>query len=97
MGRTVSAPVGSLATEAALLLEAIAARLEAAQIAYGRISSMADLASHPQNRIVEVMTPAGAVRMLAPAILIDGQPTDPGPVPALGQHTAAALAEFAAG
>lgn len=77
--------------------DAIAARLEASQIAYGRISSMADLSSHPQNRMVEVMTPAGPVRMLAPAILIDGQPTDPGPVPALGQHTAAALAEFAGG
>ncbi len=82
---------------AALGREEVAARLEAAQIAYGRISTMEDLAVHPQNRYVEVMTPAGPVRMLAPAVLIDGEPVDPGPVPGLGQDTAAVLAEFARG
>ncbi|MEJ8630039.1 CoA transferase [Sphingomonas sp. I4] len=42
-------------------------RLERARIAYGRVSSMADLAAHPQNRYVTVDTPSGPVRYLAPA------------------------------
>ena len=77
--------------------DAIIARLEAARIAYGRVSSMADLAAHPQNRFVEVETPTGPVRMLAPGALVDGCPPAPGPVPALGAHTGAILAEFGAG
>ncbi len=79
--------------------DAIIARLEAARIAYGRVSSMADLAAHPQNRFVEVETPTGPVRMLAPGALVDGCPPapGPGPVPALGAHTGAILAEFDAG
>ena len=79
---------------AALSREEIVARLEAARIAYGRISSIADLADHPQNRFTEVETPAGPVRMLGPGALHDGAAAAPGPVPALGQHTEAVLAEF---
>ncbi len=73
----------------------IVARLEAARIAYGRISSIDDLSRHPQNRYVEVGTPAGPVRMMGPGALHDGAAIQPGPVPALGQHTQAVLAEFA--
>lgn len=80
-----------------LAREEIVARLEAARIAYGRISSMDDLAAHPQNRYAEVGTPAGSVTMLAPAILIDGEAGELGSVPALGQHTQSVLAEFAPG
>ncbi len=80
---------------APLSREEIVARLEAARIAYGRISSIEDLSRHPQNRYAEVATPAGPVTMLGSGILIDGAANEPGPVPALGQHTRAVLEEFA--
>lgn len=79
----------------AMTRDDIIARLEAARIAYGRVSTMADLAEHPQNRLVEVETPTGPVRMLAPGALVDGAVSDLGPVPALGAQTEALLAEFA--
>ncbi len=40
--------------------------LEKAKVAYGRVSSLDDLKVHPQNRYMEVDTPAGRKRMLAP-------------------------------
>ncbi|WP_324753855.1 CaiB/BaiF CoA-transferase family protein [Roseovarius sp. Pro17] len=70
-------------------------RLEAARIAYGRVSTMEDLANHPQNRFVEVASPTGPVRMLAPGTVVDGAVPDFGPVPALGEHTDTVRAEFA--
>ncbi len=79
---------------AGLSREDIVARLEEAAIAYGRISSIDDLARHPQNRYVEVGTPAGPVTMLGSGVLVDGEAMEPGPVPALGQHTQAVLDEF---
>lgn len=72
----------------------IVARLERARIAYGRVSSLEDLVAHPQNRYVEVETPTGPVRMLAPGMLVDGRAAELGAVPALGSHTAAIMAEF---
>jgi crotonobetainyl-CoA:carnitine CoA-transferase CaiB-like acyl-CoA transferase len=72
----------------------IVARLEKAHIAYGRVSSLEDLVAHPQNRYVEVETPTGPVRMLAPGMLVDGRAAQLGAVPALGSHTAAITAEF---
>ena len=72
-------------------------RLERARIAYGRVSTLEDLAAHPQNRTVTVGTPNGPVTYLAPGALHDGAPPSLRPVPALGQHTEAVLAEFAAG
>ena len=73
----------------------LASRLRAAKIAYGRVSGLADLAAHPQNRHVTVETPSGPVTMLAPGALIDGVPETPGPVPALGADTETIRAEFA--
>ena len=70
-------------------------RLERARIAYGRVSTMEDLAVHPQNRTVTVDTPRGPVTYLAPGALHDGALPTLGSVPALGQHTDAVLAEFA--
>ncbi|RKF12595.1 CoA transferase [Roseovarius spongiae] len=69
-------------------------RLEAARIAYGRVSTMDDLTAHPQNRFVEVGSPTGPVRMLAPGALADGEIPDFGDVPALGAHTDAVRADF---
>jgi crotonobetainyl-CoA:carnitine CoA-transferase CaiB-like acyl-CoA transferase len=74
--------------------EAIIGRLEAARIAYGRVSTLEDLKGHPQNRTVEIATPAGPVRLLAPGMIFDGQLPELGPVPAVGEHTEAIRAEF---
>lgn len=74
--------------------EAIIARLEAAKVAYGRLSSLDDLVDHPQNRFIEVRTSAGDVKILAPPPIAVGEPESYGPVPALGEHDAAVRAEF---
>ena len=73
-------------------------RLDAAQIANARMNDMREVWSHPQlaarKRWVDVDTPAGKVPMPVPP----GMPPSPPPrmdaVPALGQHTAAILAEL---
>jgi len=70
-------------------------RLNDAGIACGCVSTMEDLAVHPQNRFVEVDTPTGPVRLLAPGATVDGTLPLFGPVPALGQHTQAIRDEFA--
>jgi crotonobetainyl-CoA:carnitine CoA-transferase CaiB-like acyl-CoA transferase len=71
------------------------ARLERARIAYGRVSTLEDLATHPQNRYLTVDSPAGPVRVLAPGAIFDGRLPSAGPVPALGQDTARVVEEFA--
>jgi crotonobetainyl-CoA:carnitine CoA-transferase CaiB-like acyl-CoA transferase len=74
-------------------------RLEAAQIANARVSSLQEVWQHPQlaarGRWVEVQTAAGAVPALLPpgTDLADGGPRMD-PVPALGAHTASILAEL---
>jgi crotonobetainyl-CoA:carnitine CoA-transferase CaiB-like acyl-CoA transferase len=77
--------------------EAIIERLEAARIAYGRVSTLEDLEHHPQNRLIEVETPAGPVRMLAPGMIFDGHVPRFGPVPAPDEHGARLRAEFGPG
>ena len=74
---------------------ALVERLERARIAYGRVSTMEDLAQHPQNRTVTVETPSGPVTCLAPGAIFDKAVPEFGPVPALGQHTEAIRAEVA--
>jgi crotonobetainyl-CoA:carnitine CoA-transferase CaiB-like acyl-CoA transferase len=75
--------------------EEIIERLEAAKVAYGRLSSLDDLVAHPQNRFIEVRTEAGPVQVLAPPPIAVGEPENYGPVPALGKHDEAVRAEFA--
>lgn len=79
-----------------LTREDVVARLEAARVAYGRVSSLDDLKAHPQNRMITVDTPNGPVDLLAPGATHDGQPLVARRVPALGEHDAALRAEFAA-
>jgi crotonobetainyl-CoA:carnitine CoA-transferase CaiB-like acyl-CoA transferase len=74
--------------------EAIVEKLERARVAYGRVSTLEDVAGHPQNRYVEVATPTGPVRCFAPGMLFDGRLPEFGSVPALGEHTQALRAEF---
>ncbi|WP_029030155.1 CaiB/BaiF CoA transferase family protein [Salinarimonas rosea] len=80
----------------ALERDTVIARLEAARIAYGRVSTLEDLARHPQLRTVAVDTPAGPATLLAPGALLDGETPRLGPVPARDAHGAALRAEFAA-
>ena len=71
-----------------------AERLGAAAIAYGMLNSVADFARHPQLKRVPVETPDGHVDLVAPPVQVDAQTAAPGPVPALGEHTAAIREEF---
>jgi itaconate CoA-transferase len=81
-----------------LTAEQVIERLDAAQIANAHMNDMHDLWNHPQlaarHRWVEVGSPAGSI----PALLPPGVPNtwEPhmGPVPALGQHTDAILANI---
>jgi itaconate CoA-transferase len=76
----------------------VEARLDAAGIANARLRTPAEFAAHPQlaarNRWRDVTTPTGTVRALLPPVTVDGQEPAMGSVPALGQHTAAILAEL---
>ena len=73
-------------------------RLESARIANARLRTVRQFADHPQlaarGRWHEVETPAGPVRALAPPATIDEVEPVMGPVPAVGAHTDAILAEL---
>ena len=75
----------------------VVARLELAQIANAQVNTMKDVWAHPQlrarGRWTEVGSPAGLVpAMLPPGTWDTGPRMDP--VPALGEHTEAILAEL---
>jgi len=75
--------------------EEVGARLDAAKIANAQVNTMADVWAHPQlaarQRWRQVDTPAGAIPALLPPGMTDARMD---PVPALGQHTDAILAEL---
>ena len=73
----------------------VTATLDKARIAYGLVSSVADLMAHRSATTLPVETPGGPAEVLAPPVVIDGKRRMLGPVPALGQHDAALRAEFA--
>lgn len=75
-------------------IEEIAAKLQSAQIAFGRLNDMDEFTRHPQNRFVSVRTSAGDVQLLSPGAIINGKMPQLGPVPELGEHSAAIRAEF---
>ena len=83
----------------ALSPDATAALLDEAGIANARLRTPAEFAAHPQlaatNRWRTVDTPGGPVRALLPPVSARGREAAMGAVPALGQHTAAVLAELA--
>jgi itaconate CoA-transferase len=80
--------------------EQVIARLDQAQIANAHVNDMQAVWQHPQLQARErwglVETPAGVVPALLPAgaAVDDPQPARMDPVPALGQHTDAILAEL---
>jgi crotonobetainyl-CoA:carnitine CoA-transferase CaiB-like acyl-CoA transferase len=74
--------------------EQIIAKLDAARVAYGRLSTLDDLVKHPQNRFIEVRTSVGDVKVLAPPPIAVGEAETYGPVPALGEHDVKVRKEF---
>ena len=74
------------------------ARLDAASIAHARMNTVGEFVRHPQiaerDRWLEIGSPAGVLRALAPPVAIDGATPALGPVPAVGQHTDAILREL---
>jgi itaconate CoA-transferase len=83
---------------AALTLEQVVERLDAAQIANASVNTMADLWAHPQlkarNRWTQVDTAAGPIPALLPPGAPEAFDARMDAVPALGQHTAPILAEL---
>ncbi|CAG9177502.1 CaiB/BaiF CoA-transferase family protein [Cupriavidus respiraculi] len=75
--------------------EDVIARLDAARIANARVNTMADVWAHPQlaarSRWRHVGTPAGTIPALLPPGMKDARMD---PVPAVGEHTEAILAEL---
>jgi len=91
----VDAAVG--AALAGLTVEEASAALDGARIAAARLNLVRDLIAHPQlvarDRWRSVTTPVGEVPALRSAVEPVGE-APIGPVPALGQHTDALLAEL---
>jgi itaconate CoA-transferase len=79
-----------------LTREQCAARLSAANTAYGFVNDVAGLSHHPALRRVTLDTPGGPVPVAAPAPCFSDGERRLGPVPALGEHTARVREEFAA-
>lgn len=75
--------------------DAVIERLEAAKVAYGRLSTLEDLDTHPQNRYIRVPTGAGDVQVIAPPPIVRGADERYGAVPEVGEHDAMIRAEFA--
>ena len=73
-------------TFAALSRDELVRRLEDADIAFGEVNTMADLAVHPHLRRIEVGTPKGVVSYSAPATIFVGEERHYGAVPDLGEH-----------
>jgi crotonobetainyl-CoA:carnitine CoA-transferase CaiB-like acyl-CoA transferase len=73
----------------------LAARLDAAQIAWARVSDIASLSKHPQLRRTTFGSAKGDISMPALAAAWAGEPERLGEVPELGQHTDLVRREFA--
>lgn len=73
----------------------MAAKLQKAQIAFGRLNGMDEFAAHPQNRFVTVRTSGGEMQILAPGAVVNGVVARLGDVPDLGANSVAIRDEFA--
>jgi formyl-CoA transferase len=74
------------------------ALLDLAGIAHAAVNTVTDLLAHPvltgRDRWRPVATPGGEVHALLPPTILRGVEASMGPVPALGEHTEAVLAEL---
>lgn len=66
-----------------------------AGVAYGRLSDIDDLISHPQHRLVSVRVNGSEIEVLAPGALVKGSIPNMPSVPEVGQDSDALRAEFA--
>ena len=76
--------------------ETISALLREAGTAYGFVNEVSDLSVHPALRRTSVATPNGTASIIAPPVTHNGQVPAFGPMPAIGEHSDAIRAEFAA-
>jgi itaconate CoA-transferase len=83
---------------AELTADEVVARLGAAEIANARMNDVADLIAHPQlverDRWAQVGSPAGLLPALCPPVIVAGAGVRMDPIPAVGEHTEAILAEL---
>jgi formyl-CoA transferase len=78
----------------ALTADEAAQRLDQAGIAFAELNGIEDLARHPHLSRMRIETVAGSISVPRPAPTQPGENRRFGAVPALGQHTAAVLAEL---
>jgi itaconate CoA-transferase len=80
---------------AALTMEQVAERLDAAEIASAHRKTVQQFWEHPQHSVRqrwrEIESPVGTLAALQPPIVLEGEEARMGGVPALGQHTDAIL------
>jgi itaconate CoA-transferase len=74
--------------------DAVEQKLAAADIAFARVNTPADLSRHPHLRRITIGTPSGPVSYPAPAERRASSTRRYGPVPAVGEHTEKVRAEF---
>lgn len=72
----------------------LTAKLEAAEIAFGRVNGPEELASHPHLRRIRVGSENGPIDMPAPPAQRVGEARSYRPIPALGEHSEKIRAEF---
>jgi itaconate CoA-transferase len=74
----------------------VLALLDVAQIANARLNTVGDLLAHPQleHRWTEMDSPAGPIRTLPFPVSTVGMGRTYGPIPAVGEHTDAILAQL---
>jgi itaconate CoA-transferase len=76
-------------------MEALAQRLESAEIAFARVNDVVGVLGHPHLRRVTVASPNGSIDLPAPPARFRGEDELKfGPLPALGEHTAKVRREF---
>jgi itaconate CoA-transferase len=84
-----------------LKTDEVIARLDTADIANARMNDMQAFWRHPQlaarGRWAKVGSPAGELDVLKPPLNIEGMEPRMGPIPALGEHSRAILAELGYG
>jgi crotonobetainyl-CoA:carnitine CoA-transferase CaiB-like acyl-CoA transferase len=69
--------------------------LDDAAIAFGAVNSVLDLSAHPHLRRMTADSAGGPIAMPAPPVRRRGEDDlQPGPIPAIGQHTDKIRAEF---
>ncbi|MGV7121284.1 CaiB/BaiF CoA transferase family protein [Sphingopyxis sp. 550A] len=87
--QVVGAALGKLTTHEAI------GRLEAAKIAWGRVSDLKDLMAHSALSTAAATADGDEVVMVAGPAVVDGERTGGGRVPSLGEHDLIVREEFA--